>query len=92
MARIFCQSLNLCQAQTAFNTHLQTPALAAMLSLMESETEIPPFDTEDFKKRLTDAGMPEAQAEILAEHQAYLHKRYHEKRLRRLRSIQEKFQ
>ena len=63
-----------------------------MLGLMESETEIPPFDTEDFKKRLTDAGMPEAQAEILAEHQAYLHKRYHEKRLRRLRSIREKFQ
>ena len=62
-----------------------------MFSLMESEEEIPPFDTEDFKKRLTDAGMPEAQAEILAEHQAYLHKRYHEKRLRRLRSIREKF-
>ena len=63
-----------------------------MLSLMESETEIPPFDTEDFRRRLTDAGMPEAQAEILAEHQAYLHKRYHEKRLQRLRSIKEKFQ
>ena len=58
---------------------------------MESEEEIPPFDIEDFKKRLTDAGMPEAQAEILAEHQAYLHRRYHEKRLQRLRSIQEKF-
>lgn len=62
-----------------------------MLNFMESETEIPPFDIEDFRKRLTDAGMPDAQAEILAEHQAYLHKRYHEKRLRRLRSIKEKF-
>ena len=74
------------------HTHLQTLALAAMFSLMESETEIPPFDIEDFRKRLTDAGMPEAQAEILAEHQAYLHRRYHEKRLRRLRSIKEKIQ
>ena len=44
-----------------------------MLSLMESETEIPPFDTEDFKKRLTDAGMPEAQAEILAKGQSDLY-------------------
>ena len=51
---------------------MQILALATMLGLMESETEIPPFDTEDFKKRLTDAGMPEAQAEILAEYQAYL--------------------
>ena len=71
---------------------MQPPALAAILNFMESETEIPPFDIEDFRKRLTDAGMPEAQAEILAEHQAYLHRRYHEKRLRRLRSIKEKFQ
>ena len=42
---------------------------------MESEEEIPPFDTEDFKKRLTDAGMPEAQAEILAKGQSDLYER-----------------
>ena len=46
-----------------------------MLSFMESETEIPPFDIKDFKKRLTDAGMPEAQAEILAKEQSDLYER-----------------
>ena len=46
-----------------------------MLSLMESEAEIPPFDIKDFKKRLTDAGMPEAQAEILAKGQSDLYER-----------------
>ena len=46
-----------------------------MLDLMESEAEIPPFDIEDFKKRLTDAGMPESQAEILAKGQSDLYER-----------------
>ena len=49
-----------------------------MLSLMETET--PVFDTEGFIKRLTDAGMPEAQARIVAEQQARVHKRFHQKR------------
>ena len=51
-----------------------------MLSIMESETEPPVFDTEGFIKRLTDAGMPEAQARIVAEQQARVHKRFHQKR------------
>ena len=46
-----------------------------MLDLMESEAEISPFDIEDFKKRLTDAGMPESQAEILAKGQSDLYER-----------------
>ena len=45
---------------------------------MESETETPVFDTEGYIKRLTDAGMPEAQARIVAEQQARVHKRFHE--------------
>lgn len=49
-----------------------------MLSLMESE--IPVFDTEGYIKRLTDVGMPEAQARIVAEQQARVHKRFHQKR------------
>ena len=44
------------------------------------ETEIPVFDTEGFIKRLTDVGMPEAQARIVAEQQARVHKRFHQKR------------
>ena len=51
-----------------------------MLSLMESETQPPVFDTEGFIKRLTDAGMPEAQARIVAEQQARIHKLYHQKK------------
>ena len=51
-----------------------------MLSLMESETETPVFDTEGYIKRLTDAGMPEAQARIVAEQQARIHKLYHQKK------------
>ena len=49
-----------------------------MLSLMESEIYV--FDTEGFIKRLTDVGMPEAQARIVAEQQARVHKRFHQKR------------
>ena len=49
-----------------------------MLSLMESEP--PVFDTEGFIKRLTDVGMPEAQARIVAEQQARIHKLYHQKK------------
>ena len=37
--------------------------------------EIAAFDTHDFVKRLTGAGMPEAQAEILAEEQSRLMQR-----------------
>ena len=51
-----------------------------MLFLMEPETETPVFDTEGFIKRLTDVGMPEAQARIVAEQQARVHKRFHQKR------------
>ena len=51
-----------------------------MLSLMESEKQPPVFDTEGFIKRLTDAGMPEAQARIVAEQQARVHKRFHQKK------------
>ena len=51
-----------------------------MLSLMEPETQPPVFDTEGFIKRLTDAGMPEAQARIVAEQQARIHKLYHQKK------------
>ena len=47
---------------------------------MESETETPEFDTEGFIKRLTDVGMPEAQARIVAEQQARVHKRFHQKK------------
>ena len=49
-----------------------------MLYIMESET--PVFDTEGFIKRLTDVGMPEAQARIVAEQQARVHKRFHQKK------------
>ena len=48
---------------------------------MESEAEIPVFDIEGFIKHLTDAGMPETQASIVAEQQARVHTRFHQKRL-----------
>ena len=51
-----------------------------MLYIMEQEAQPPVFDTEGFIKRLTDAGMPEAQARIVAEQQARVHKRFHQKR------------
>ena len=51
-----------------------------MLSPMESDTDTPVFDTEGYIKRLTDVGMPEAQARIVAEQQARVHKLYHQKR------------
>ena len=51
-----------------------------MLYILEPETEPPVFDTEGFIKRLTDVGMPEAQARIVAEQQARVHKRFHQKR------------
>ena len=51
-----------------------------MLSFMESKTEPPVFDTEGYIKRLTDVGMPEAQARIVAEQQARIHKLYHQKK------------
>ena len=44
-------------------------ASAANLHLMVIEANIFTFDTHDFVKRLTGAGMPEAQAEILAREQ-----------------------
>ena len=40
------------------------------VTLRLMETGIVAFDTHDFVKRLTGAGMPEAQAEILAREQA----------------------
>lgn len=48
---------------------------------MTSETEIPPFDTEGLIKRLTDAAMPEAQAIVVAEQYALLHKIVHQQNL-----------
>ena len=51
-----------------------------MLSPMESDTDTPVFDTEGYIKRLTDVGMPEAQARIVAEQQARVHKLYHRKK------------
>lgn len=46
---------------------------------MTSETDTPPYDTQHLVKRLTDAGMPEAQAVILAQQQALLHKVIHQR-------------
>ena len=46
---------------------------------MTSETDIPAYDTQDLIKRLTDADMPEAQAIVLAQEQALLHKIVHQK-------------
>lgn len=51
-----------------------------MLCPMEPETETPVFDTEGYIKRLTDVGMPEAQARIVAEQQARVHRLYHQKK------------
>ena len=50
------------------NDGLQKTMPGVTLRLME--TDIAAFDTHDFVKRLTGAGMPEAQAEILAREQA----------------------
>ena len=44
--------------------------LTASLRLMAIEANIFTFDTHDFVKRLIGAGMPEAQAEILAKEQS----------------------
>ena len=46
---------------------------------MTSETGIPAYDTQDLIKRLTDARMPEAQAIVVAQEQALLHKIVHQK-------------
>lgn len=48
------------------NHGLQKNASTAILRLMAVEANIFTFDTHDFVKRLIGAGMPEAQAEILA--------------------------
>ena len=45
---------------------------------MTSETDTPPYDTQHLVKRLTDVDMPEAQAVILAQQQALLHKIVHQ--------------
>ena len=52
-----------------------------MLCLMTSEAEIPVFDIEGLVKRLTDAGMAEALARVVAEQQAQLHKLVHQRRV-----------
>lgn len=46
---------------------------------MTSETDTPPYDTQHLVKRLTDVDMPEAQAVILAQQQALLHKVIHQR-------------
>lgn len=46
---------------------------------MTSETDTPPYDTQHLVKRLTDVDMPEAQAVILAQQQALLHKIVHQR-------------
>ena len=46
---------------------------------MTSETDTPPYDTQRLIKRLTDVDMPEAQAVILAQQQALLHKIVHQR-------------
>ena len=46
---------------------------------MTSETDIPAYDTQRLIKRLTDVDMPEAQAVILAQQQALLHKIVHQR-------------
>ena len=50
-----------------------------MLRPMASEAKIPVFDSESVIKRLTDAGMPEAQAIVVAELQAVVHGILHPK-------------
>ena len=54
------------------HTHLQPPAPSAILRPMQAQ---PTFDTHAFVKRLTRAGMPEDQAEVLANGQADLYER-----------------
>ena len=51
------------------NPGLQKAAPDVTLRLMEVKANIFTFDTHDFVKRLIGAGMPEAQAEILAREQ-----------------------
>ena len=48
---------------------------------MTSETDIPAYDTQDLIKRLTDVAMPEAQAIVVAQQQALLHKIVHRRKL-----------
>ena len=55
------------------HTHLPPPDPAAMLHLMK--TQAIAFDTHNFVKRLTKAGMPEDQAEVLANGQSDLYER-----------------
>ena len=52
--------------------HLQAPAPGAILRPMQPQ---PTFDTHAFVKRLTRAGMPEDQAEVLANGQSDLYER-----------------
>lgn len=56
-------------------------ASTAMLCPMTSEAEIPVFDIEGLVKRLTDAGMAEALARVVAEQQAQVHKLVHQGRV-----------
>ena len=60
------------------HTRLQPPAPTAILRPMQPQALT--FDTYAFVKRLTRVGMPEAQARIVAEQQARVHKRFHQKR------------
>ena len=52
---------------------MQTPVPTAILSLMQAQPVT--FDTHAFVKRLTQVGMPEDQAEILAKGQSDLYER-----------------
>ena len=54
------------------HTHLQPPVSTAILLLMQPQ---PAFDTHAFVKSLTEVGMPEDQAEILAKGQSDLYER-----------------
>ena len=56
---------------------MQASIPTAILRFMEPQIA---FDTHAFVKRLTGAGMPEAQARIVAEQQARIHKLYHQKK------------
>lgn len=48
---------------------------------MTSETDIPAYDTQGLTKRLTDAGMPEPQAIVVAQQQALVHKIVYQRKL-----------
>ena len=52
-----------------------------MLCPMTSQAKIAVFDIEGIVKRLTDAGMAEALARVVAEQQAELHKLVHQGRV-----------